>query len=206
MLGLQAAWAREKESLRDRMLLQDARCLHKQLMLTKELARLDPGELAAQTALLALKLRLRGKLERLGQCAQHTGQSLALRRSCAQIARKIEPDLKRKERFTALDRKYQAQVARWRARNARKEAELGAKRQKTLLSEAQALVQSGRYTTARPLLEELLAADPDNRLATDLMIRLQSGLKGQVMRCCSWVIRCIAKASCGRRLLRGRRC
>ena len=41
-------------------------------------------------------------------------------------------------------------------------------------------MKAGRYHEARPLLQEVLAAEPDNRTATGLMIQLQTSLEAQV--------------------------
>lgn len=180
LANLEAAWKREKGTVRARMLLQESRSLSRRLALLRELARLDPNDLSAQTSLLAVKLRMQNKLPPLDRCAARKDQNLTLRRSCAQLALQIEPEPRRQEAFAGLDRKYQAQVARWRARLARKEAEQQAKRRRALLAKAQELLNSGNYPAARPLLEEVLAEEPDNRRATELMIRLQSSLDGQV--------------------------
>lgn len=180
LASLETAWKQEKETLHDRMLLQESRYLRKRLSLLRELTRLDPDDLSAQTSLLAIELRLKNKLPALDECAARKEQNLTLRRSCAQLALRIGPDLKHQHTFAALNRKYQAQVARWRARLARKEAAQKAKQRGALLAEAKKMLDTGHYRAARPLLEDILAEEPDNRAATELMIRLQSSLDGQI--------------------------
>ena len=180
LADLEAAWKREKQTLEDRLLLAESRGLSRQLPLLEELARLDPEDLAARTSLLALRLRLQGRARALDRCARHEGQSLSLRRSCAQLALKIAPDPGRRKQFSALEQNYQARVARWRARLALREAEQQARQRRALLEKARGLLDRGKYQAARNLLEEVLAKDSENREATELMIQLQSSLEGQI--------------------------
>ncbi len=178
--GLEAAWAQEKQSVRDRILLQQAQSLSRQLPLREALVRLDPEDLAAHTALLALRLRLKDALQTLDTCAANPGQTLTLRRRCAQLALEITPDPARRQRFADLDQRYQARVAGWRKRLAQEAAQKAARHRRALLRQARALVKAGRYHEARPLLEQVLAAEPDNRAGTGLMIQLQTSLEAQV--------------------------
>jgi tetratricopeptide (TPR) repeat protein len=167
-----------ERKLRDQLLTEQTTTLQKQLPILNKLERSDPNDQVLRQAITNIRQDLKQKRKALSDCGrQHKDQASSLARQCLELALSLEANTHDQLLLDQLtDKKIQTTQD-----EVRKQQDIRVQQWKSQLQErlrtAEALYQKGQLNKSRKQLERLLAEDPSNDKAKELLVRLRAELK-----------------------------
>jgi predicted Zn-dependent protease len=174
---------RQEQKLQDRLLIERTKAQQAQLPIFTELVRLDPNNREANDGLKNIQQELKTNRKKLSECGlRHIELRSSLAQECLELALSLETtnrDQVLLDLITEKEKKTE-QV------KAQKKQDIHEQRRKSRiensLQKANTLYEKDQFNAARKLLNQILAEEPANSQAKQLLSQLESRLENHLER------------------------